>query len=572
MTPTPTDEARSVRHADFATLPAALDWAAQGSTGINLYGMRGELREAISYRDLSADARVLATRLLAAGIEPGDRVGIAAETDGEFVRMFFACQYAGIVPAPLPLPSPLGGQEAYVEQVAGMLSSSKAKAIFGPESYAGWLKEAGARAGAVIGPRVADLPEPSAVHLPAVGPDDTSYVQFSSGSTRFPSGVVVTHRALMANLLATTLHGMAVVGSDRAVSWLPLYHDMGLIGFLLAPVACQTSVDLLPTSAFVRRPMLWLDLMSRSAATITYSPSFGYELCTRRTDGGSALAYDLSHWRVAGVGGDMVRPKVLQEFAERFAPLGFRREAVVASYGLAEATVGVSMAPLGVGLRSETLGLDQLERSGIAAAGTADTRSRDFARCGPVFPGHSVEVRDETGQVLPEGRVGRIFVKGPSVMTGYFEQPDETASVLSSDGWLDTGDLGLLADGEIVPTGRAKDLILQNGRNIWPQDLEWTLESEIEQVRSGDVAAFAVSSAEDERIVVLVQSRLSQAAERSDLVQEATALLRARHGIAADVELVGPRALPRTTSGKLSRTKARNMYLDGRFELAGEAT
>jgi fatty-acyl-CoA synthase len=570
MTPTATGEQRTVRHADFATLIEALEWAEQGATGLNLYGMRGELREPLSYAQLCRDARALAGRLLAAGIKTGDRVGLAAETDGAFIRLFFACQYAGIVPAPLPLPSPLGGRDAYIEQIAGMLSAARASAVFGPDSYGEWLRAAGERAGASIGPFVHDLPNAKAGSLPALHADDLCYVQFSSGSTRFPSGVMVTHRALMANALAITRHGLRVVAGDRAVSWLPLYHDMGLIGFLLAPLACQMSVDLLPTSAFVRRPLLWLDMISRSGATISYSPSFGYELCARRAEFGAAVPYDLSRWRVAGVGGDMVRPRVLNEFADRYRPAGFRQEAIVASYGLAEATLAVSMAPLGEGMQAERLGLDQLERSGVAVGAESEPRARDFARCGAALPGHSVEVRGDDGEPLPEGRVGRIFVKGPSVMIGYFEQPEQTAEALTTGGWLDTGDLGLLAKGEIVPTGRAKDLILQNGRNIWPQDLEWTIESEIDEVRSGDAAAFSFAEDDDERIVVLVQTRLTQDLARADLVRQIVALLRARHGIAATVELVGPRALPRTTSGKLSRTKARNMYREHRHEAVSE--
>lgn len=566
ISPTPTSEHRVVRHADFPTLVAALDYAAAGETGVTLYGGRGECLLALSYANLRREALTLAARLLAAGLKPGDRIGLAAETDVEFIGAFFACQYAGLVPAPLPLPAPLGGRDAYVEQIARMLRAARASAVFGPATYGAWLRDAADQTGGVsIGPSLDDLPEPGDIVLPTIGPDDLCYVQFSSGSTRFPTGVMVTHRSLMANAVAITRDGLRVEADDRAVSWLPLYHDMGLIGFLLAPMSCQMSVDLLPTSAFVRRPLLWLDLISRNGGSIAYSPTFGYELCARRAESGSVTGFDLSRWRVAGVGGDMVRVGPLSQFADRFAGAGFRTQAFVASYGMAEATLAATMAPLGCGLEYERLDLGALEGAFDIGVKSDVERSRAFVRCGPALPNHHIEVRDEAGAVMADGQVGRIFLKGPSLMSGYFGDAEGTARVLSPDGWLETGDLGLISQGEIVPTGRAKDLILINGRNLWPQDLEWTVEAELDKVRSGDVAAFHVTESDDERVVVLVQSRAGDVAAREALTTDVAALLRSRHGIDTRVHLVGPHDLPRTTSGKLSRTKAREMFLAGAF-------
>ena len=564
--PTPTGEHRVVRHADFPTLVAALDFAATGETGVTLHGARGECLLALSYAELRREARGLAARLLAGGLKPGDRVGLAAETDADFIRAFFACQYAGLIPAPLPLPAPLGGRDAYVEQIARMLGAARASAVFGPATYGAWLRNAADQTGGVsIGPSLDDLPETVDVVLPTIGPDDLCYVQFSSGSTRFPTGVMVTHRSLMANAVAITRDGLRVEAGDRAVSWLPLYHDMGLIGFLLAPLSCQMSVDLLPTSAFVRRPLLWLDLISRNGGSISYSPTFGYELCARRAESGSVTGSDLSRWRVAGVGGDMVRVGPLRQFADRFAGAGFRSQAFVASYGMAEATLAVTMAPLGRGLETETLDLAAVEGADEIGFESDVERSRAFVRCGPALADHHIEVRDEAGSVMVDGQVGRIFIRGPSLMSGYFDDAAATAGVLSGDGWLETGDLGLISQGEIVPTGRAKDLILINGRNLWPQDLEWSVEAELDKVRSGDVAAFHVTENDEEQVVVLVQSRAGDAAAREALVADVAALLRARHGIDTRVRLVGPHHLPKTTSGKLSRTKAREMFIAGAF-------
>jgi fatty-acyl-CoA synthase len=562
---TSTSSSRTVRFADFPTLTAALDFAATGETGINLYSLRGELVEALPYAKLREQALALAPRLLATGAKPGESVGLIADTEADFVRAFFACQYAGLVPAPLPLPAPLGGREAYVEQIARMLGSAHARLLIGPAGMKDWVAEIAAKAPMDFAGVLADLPESnSAAGLPAVLPDNTCYLQFSSGSTRFPTGVLVTHRALMANAVAITRDGLQVRPSDRAVSWLPLYHDMGLIGFLLAPMTSQMTVDLLPTGAFVRRPLLWLDLITRNGGTISYSPTFGYELCARRAEVASIEHLDLSNWRSAGLGGDMIRTGPLKAFAERFASVGFSDKAFVASYGMAEATLALSMAPLGGGLKTERLDVERLEQH--EAVVTADVeRSREFARNGPALPGHELEVRDENGAVLAERGVGRIYARGPSLMREYFEQPQETARVLSADGWLDTGDLGYLIDGEIVITGRGKDLIILNGRNIWPQDLEWTAEAEVEGLRSGDVAAFSVPGDGEETVVVLVQARGGDADTRAALVETITGVLRLRHQVETQVQLVGAHALPQTSSGKLSRSKAKAAYLAGAY-------
>jgi fatty-acyl-CoA synthase len=467
---------------------------------------------------------------------------------------------------PKPLPAPLGGREAYVAQICRMLSAAAAGAVVAPEEFDGWVVEAAQASGVARVLRLKELPAVAEAALPEVGPDQTSYLQFSSGSTRAPTGVVVTHQALMSNAVAITRDGLQVTPQDRAVSWLPLYHDMGLIGFLIGPVTSQMSLDLLPTAGFVRRPLLWLDLIARHGGSVTYSPTFGYDLCARRAD--AAGEFDLSTWRIAGVGGDMVRPGPLEAFAERFAPAGFRSTAFVASYGMAEATLALTMAPLGQGLRADTVDVDRMEQDGAAvAAGEGVDRRRSFVRCGPILPGHELQVRDEAGAVLDEGKVGRIFVRGPSLMREYFRQPEATAAVLSADGWLDTGDLGYLADGEIAPTGRSKDLILLNGRNVWPQDLEWTAESGVEGLRSGDVAAISQGEETEERVVLLVQCRSGEPQVRQRITDDVAALMRARHGLDAHVRLVGPRALPQTSSGKLSRSKARALFESGAFDL-----
>jgi fatty-acyl-CoA synthase len=336
------------------------------------------------------------------------------------------------------------------------------------------------------------------------------------------------------------------------VSWLPLYHDMGLIGFILAPMCAQRSVDLLAPRDFARRPMQWLSLISRRRATITYSPSFGYDLLTRRAQTAPMGELDLSSLRLAGVGADMIQLPVLRRFAEAFKAAGFDERAYMPSYGMAEVCVGLSFgAPFG-GVKVDSF------------ADPQSGRSRDFVVCGRVMAGHSVEIRDEHGMPVGERHVGRLFVRGPSVMPGYFQMAEESARVLR-DGWLDTGDLGYWHKGELVITGRAKDLIIVNGRNIWPQDIEWAVEA-LPQVGRGDVCAFSIDEGDTETVVVIVQAYPSEPAEREALVGDVRQAVKEAAGVDGRVVLIKRQpGLPRTSSGKLSRTHAKSKFAAGDY-------
>ena len=570
MTPTPTAADRTVRKGDFPTLAQALDHAATVATGVNVHSLRGELAEVLPYATLAEQARALGANLLALGLTPGDRVAIAADSDGDFLRAFFACQYAGLVPAPVPLPAPMGGKDAYVAHVRRMIVSARARAALAPASLVAWFAEAAEGLDLVFGGALRDLPKATAERLPAPDPEGLCYLQFSSGSTRFPMGVAVTQSALMANLVGTGDHGLGVTSEDRIVTWLPLYHDMGLVGMLLNSLAFQVSVDLLPTGAFVRRPGLWLDLMSKRRATISYAPTFGYDLAARRAGPSTLADLDLSTWRIAGLGGDMIRSEPLRAFAAAYESVGFDPRAFTASYGMAEATLALTLTAVGQGLRTDIVDVDQLERHGHAAPPTrSSVRSREFTLCGSVLQGHRVEVRGESGEVLANRAVGRIFAAGPSLMKTYFGEPAETSKTLSTDGWLDTGDLGYTLDGQLVITGRAKDLIIVNGRNVWPQDLEWTAEQEAPGLRAGDVAVFSVNDdAGEERVVALMQCRGGDAEARFALATEVGNLLRARHGLDVKVVPTPPHSLPQTSSGKLSRSKAKALYVSGAFKPA----
>jgi fatty-acyl-CoA synthase len=357
---------------------------------------------------------------------------------------------------------------------------------------------------------------------------------------------------------------MEIRDGDRCVSWLPWYHDMGLVGCLLSIVANQMSADYLKTEDFARRPLAWLDLISRhEGTTLSYSPTFGYDICARRVSSQMDVAerFDLSRWRVAGNGADMIRPDVMQAFVDVFAPAGFDARNFLPSYGLAEATLAVSIMPPGEGIVVELVE-ETLLAGGDRAERDRPQRYRAIVNCGKPCRDMAVEIRDETGASLPEKTIGKVWCKGPSVMAGYFRDPDATTACLQ-DGWLDTGDMGYLSGGYVYIVGRAKDMIIINGKNHWPQDIEWAVE-QLPGFKSGDIAAFAITTpGGEETPAVLVQCRTSDLVERGRLRETIRERVRAITGINCVVELVPPRSLPRTSSGKLSRAKARNLYLAG---------
>jgi fatty-acyl-CoA synthase len=570
MNPTPTsNDTLPLRLAGFGSLPEALDYAARGKTGYNFYSARGELARALTYTELRERALEVARGFVKAGLRPGARVVLVADTDADFTILFFACQYASLLGVPVALPTTLGGRDAYVAGLRRQLVGCAASAAAAPAELLSYLQEAAAGLDIpLVGApqEFYDLPRDGADPRP-FGSGDRCYLQYSSGSTRQPLGVDVPQRVLMANCHAIINHGLKVRADDRGTSWLPLYHDMGLVGFMLTPLVCQLSVDYLTTRDFARRALLWLTLMSRNGGTLSYSPTFGYDLCTRRAGTGNKLDIDLRSWRAAGVGGDMVQPAVLARFAETFAPYGFRETVFVPSYGMAETTLAVSFAPLDTGVEVDMVDRKRMaeEQLAVPVRGGDAEQARAFVRCGRPLPDHLAEIRDASGRTLPDRRVGRIFVKGPSVMAGYFEQPDATRQVLDENGWLDTGDLGYTLDGHLVITGRAKDLIIVNGRNIWPQDLEWAVE-ELEGLRRGDAAAFSIEGRDDEEdVILLVQCRTADAEARGALVRAVQGVVQRTAAIECKVKLIDPKGLPQTSSGKLSRSRAKTNYMSGAY-------
>ena len=565
--PTPTASGIALLSADFPTLADALDYAATGDSGFNYYDGRGALIAVLAYRELRVRALEMARHLAPLG--RGQRLALVAHTHPDFAVMFYACQYAGLVPVPLPAAVHLGGREAYSRHLRQLMSDCQAVAAFAPPEFVGFLREASAGLPLTLAGTADEfLALPAAAALPVRPvPGELAYLQYTSGSTRFPRGTMITQSAVMANLKAIFNHGFCLTPADRFCSWLPYYHDMGLVGIVLGCVATQRSVDYLPTRDFAMRPRLWLKLMSMNRSTISFSPPFGYTLCARRLRPADTEELDLSAWRVAGIGAEMIHPESLQEFAAAVASAGFDDSAFLPCYGMAECSLAVSFAPLERGAHTDVVDMERLAFDGEAQAvpaGNTAIKGKAFIDCGHPLPGFELEIRDDLGQPLPERRCGRIHLRGTSIMSGYFGNAEASREVLSADGWLDTGDIGYQADGSLYITGRAKDLMIIMGRNMWPQDLEYLAEQQPE-VRPTDASAFSIPDEDDEEIAVLVvQCRESEPHKLMKLTERLQQAIHAEFGIHCLIELVPPHTLPRTSSGKLSRSTARKDFLERR--------
>ncbi|MBK6741404.1 MAG: fatty acyl-AMP ligase [Haliea sp.] len=493
---TPTSQTLPFRAADFATLTEALDYAAQGETGSTSILVAAPFYASLSYAELRTSTGS-GNKLLGLGLNKGDRVALVAETNPDFIRFFYACQYSGLIPVALPASVKVGAHCAYVAQLHLLLEASDAVVGVASEGYLPFLQEASAG----LNIRMVEAPEAfyalpaSRQDLPVIDPDDISYIQYTSGSTRFPRGVVIKHRTAMANLQGIIAHGLQMTAEDRMMSWLPFYTTWGWLASCWCHGA-QVSIHYLDTREFAMRPRQWLALMTQTRATISFAPSFGYDLCARRVRPSDIETYDLSNWRVAGIGAEMIRPQTLEYFAEMMEPAGFDRRAFLACYGMAECTLGISFSPLWTGFTTHYIDSDHLSDHHEAVLLDEDDtqgRGRHFVNCGIPMPNFEVEIRDDD-RVLEDWQSGVIYLRGPSVMSGYFNLPEETSHALSEDGWLNTGDIGYLVDGVLTITGRKKDLIIIHGRNIWPQDLEHVAETQPE-VRSGDAVAFSAPTA-----------------------------------------------------------------------------
>jgi len=541
------------------TITDALIAAASSDRGIRAIEHDGRSL-LLSYNTLLSESLRVAGALHARGLVPGDRVALVVPEVSEFIRAFFGITAAGLVPVPLCPPAQAGDLPTFARQSRHILVASRASAVVTSEDVAPLLDVSGIDGLAVL--TIESLRGGPAIAGPARVPlNAPALLQFTSGSTAAPKGVVLTHANLHANAAAIAgPHGLDAKPTDIGVSWLPLYHDMGLIGMLLSAVyTCVDTIVMSPV-LFLKRPTAWLEAISTYRGTVSFAPNFAYELCLRRVKPSQIDALDLSSWRVAGCGAEPIRPDTLRAFAERFARAGFRASSFVASYGLAEHSLAVAFGRDGI--HEDAVDAQQLVHHSIAVpSANGSTRVVRLVGCGHALPGHELKIVDDEGRTLPERHLGSILARGPSVMQGYFEDPVATAVALR-DGWLHTGDLGYLADGQLFVCGRTKDLIIRQGRKYHPPDLESAI-ADLPGVRSSGVVVFGVSRIDEpDEVVAVLEARASVASD--DVVEQARRRVRETAGLELDrVVVTPPGTIPRTTSGKVRRAETRDRYLAG---------
>ena len=483
----------------------------------------------------------------------------------EFVLSFLGAVMGGIVPVPIYPQLSFKNVESYHDTVTHIANASGASMILTTATTKPYLEPVLPRAATLQGlVTVDELAGDHGTVDVAVDPEDLAFLQFTSGSTSRPKGVVVTHRNLAWNSESFMIHGLKKDSSfDKGVSWLPLFHDMGLIGFVIGPLFTNIPVVFMPTASFVRNPRIWLDKIHQHRGTITYAPNFAYALVSKRVKEKDVASLDLSCLRRTGCGAEPIQSKTLREFAAKLAPAKFDPRSFLPSYGMAEATLAITFVPAGSGVRSDTVEKAGLEQ-GAARPAPEGAPAQDLVNCGHAFPEHEIAIVDEHGQRLADRQVGQIIARGPSVSKGYYLEPELTAEAFKAgpDGhtWLFTGDLGYLVAGEVFICGRLKDMIIVRGRNFYPSDLEWVV-SELPGVRRGNVVAFSSDVEGDEQLIIAAEGMSSEAEALKGAIAQRIV---ADFALTPHEVLVVPQGtLPRTSSGKPQRRKTRQMYLDG---------
>ena len=521
----------------------------------------------VTYGALWEGATRIASALAAHGVRHGDRVALMLPTGFDFLQAFMGVLAAGAVVVPLYPPARLDRMAEYLQRQARILANADATLLIGlPEAapVAHMLRGAAPKLGTITTTR-ALLRGATAWKGDDGASDDLALIQYTSGSTGHPKGVPLTHANLLANIRAIAT-ALELRPADVVASWLPLYHDMGLIGTWLCTLVQGIPLALMSPLSFLARPERWLWAIHQRRATLSAAPNFAYELCVRKVKDEALVGLDLSSWRCALDGSEPVGAGTLERFVGRFEHYGLRRHALMPVYGLAESAVALCFPPLDRGPLVDRLARESFARDGIAAPAAAqDATALEFVSVGRAIAGHDVRLVDESDAEVPDRVVGRLHFRGPSCTTGYFRNPGATARIMHPGGWLDSGDLAYRSAGELFITGRVKDLIIKGGRNLVPQEIE-ELAGLVEGVRKGCVAAFGLLDEElgTERLIVLAESRLAESVERERLARDVIARVAEGIGVPPDiVRILPPGTVPKTPSGKVRRSAARAAYQAG---------
>jgi len=533
-----------------------------------------EREEEISYRALREAARGVAAGLQGRGLARGERVGIMLPTGRSFFEAFFGVLYAGGVPVPIYPPFRPAQLEDHLRRQAAILANAGTSLLLAAPEARGVAALLRAQVPSLreIESVAALSAEPGDLAMPALEPADTALIQYTSGSTGSPKGVVLGHDNLLANVRAIG-RVMQVDPSDVFVSWLPLYHDMGLIGAWLGSLYHAVPVVILSPLRFLARPESWLRAIHRHRATISAAPNFGFELCVRKLEERELAGLDLRSWRWAVNGSEPVSPSTLRRFAERFGRYGFRPEAMAPVYGLAECSVGLSFPPLGRPPLIDRIQRATLSRQGRAVpAASDDPAAIEFVACGRPLPGHQIRIVDATGREVPERQEGRLQFRGPSATRGYFRNEAKTRELFDGP-WLESGDLAYVAGGDVYLTGRTKDVIIRAGRNLYPHEIEEAV-GDVPGVRKGCVVVFGSPDprSRTERVVVVAETREERPEAREGLRRRiedvASAIL---DGPPDETVLAPPHSVLKTSSGKIRRAATRELYEEGRLGRAPRA-
>ena len=541
--------------------------------------LQDDSEQRISYRQLADVAATVAAGLQRAGVVPRQSVAIMLPTSPDYFSSYFGILMAGAIPVPIYPPARASQLEDHVLRHTGILDNAQAVVLVTVPEARVVARLLQAR---VPGLRHVITPQQLAAGGGTLAPvqvrgSDIAFIQYTSGSTGNPKGVALTHANLLANIRAM-VQAVEATKRDVFVSWLPLYHDMGLIGAWLAPLYVGFPLVVMSPLAFLAKPLRWLQTIHRYRGTLSAGPNFAYELCLKRIDDAALAGLDLSSWRLAFNGAEAVSPDTVRRFAERFAACGLAAEAVAPVYGLAEASVGLLFPPLGRIATIDRVQREPFTREHRAVpAAPDDAGALRFVACGRALPGHAIRIVDDSGQEVSERIEGRLEFKGPSATRGYFRNPEQTAR-LFHDSWLDSGDRAYSAAGDVYITGRVKDIVIRGGRNLYPQEIEEAV-GQVEGVRKGCVAVFGSPDPDTgtERLVVLAEARSAGANAK----ENAKAMLRdavSRAVISAigeppdEIVLAPPHSVLKTSSGKVRRSACRALYEAGGVGAASSST